>query len=68
VLLGLCQGALIAFGSMAGALPFTAVFYIAVCLTWLKATLDLAKTMDGTEEEKKVTDCSEKCSTFSPSQ
>eukprot|EP00775_Hariotina_reticulata_P006953 gene6953-7169_t len=48
------QGALIAFGSMSGALPFTALFYIAVCLVWLKSTLDLAKTMDGAEEEKKV--------------
>lgn len=48
------QAALLAFGSMAAALPFTALFYIAVCLVWVNSTLSLAKTMEGHEEHKQV--------------
>lgn len=48
------QAALLAFGSMAAALPFTALFFIAVCLVWVKATLSLAKTMESHEGQKQV--------------
>lgn len=48
------QGALLVCGSMAAAMPFTAAVYVAVCLVWIKATLDLANTMDGPKEEKQV--------------
>ncbi|KAF8060041.1 AATP2 [Scenedesmus sp. PABB004] len=50
----LMQAALLATGSMAAALPFTAVVFVGVCLLWLNATLELAKTMDSTEHEETV--------------
>jgi hypothetical protein len=39
---------------MAAALPFTAFFYVAVCLLWLQATFGLATVMEQEEEGKKV--------------
>jgi hypothetical protein len=48
------QGALLVFGSMSGALPITFAAYLAVCLVWLKATLGLARDMDGADESKVV--------------
>ena len=50
------QGALFVFGSMTAALPFTAVFYTAVCLLWLQATFGLATVMEQEDEGKKVSD------------
>lgn len=50
----LMQGALLVCGSMAAALPFTALAYGGVCAVWLRATLSLADTMEGEEQEKTV--------------
>lgn len=48
------QAALLGFGSMAAALPFTSLVYLLVCGVWLNATLSLARTMEEQEQEKTV--------------
>jgi hypothetical protein len=52
------QAALLGFGSMAAALPFTSLVYLAVCGIWLNATLSLARTMEEHEEDKTVSNWS----------